>query len=68
MNTPNGLKIMAKIGMIYRVKKLAHSMREGPPAEYIKLHGVLKRTIEFIREKQDVPWFFSFNCFDPPSL
>ena len=46
----------------------------GPSTNYIK-HGVpeefnqttwcAEKTIEFIHEKKNQPWFFSFNCFAP---
>ncbi len=46
----------------------------GPSTDYIK-HGVpeefnqttwcAEKTIEFIREKNGEPWFFSYNCFAP---
>ena len=46
----------------------------GPSTDYIK-HGVpeefnqttwcAEKTIEFIREQNGAPWFFSYNCFAP---
>jgi arylsulfatase A-like enzyme len=46
----------------------------GPSTNYIK-HGVpeefnqttwcAEKTIEFIHDKKNQPWFFSFNCFAP---
>lgn len=47
---------------------------DGPSTEYVK-HGIpakfhqttwcAEKTIDFILENQNRPWFFSFNCFDP---
>ena len=50
------------------------SLYDGPQTAYVK-HGVpaslhqttwcAEMAIQFLREHQDSPWLFSFNCFDP---
>ena len=40
-------------------------VKRGPPAEYHQTTWCAEKTIEFIRENEGKPWFFSFNCFDP---
>jgi arylsulfatase A-like enzyme len=37
----------------------------GVPAELHQTTWCAEKTIEFIRNHQDRPWFFNFNCFDP---
>ena len=44
---------------------LSPFVKGGPPAEVPPDDLVAGETIEFIRENEGKPWFFSFNCFDP---
>ena len=44
---------------------LSPFVKSGPPAEYHQTTWCAEKTIEFIRENEGKPWFFSFNCFDP---
>ncbi len=40
-------------------------VKEGLPAEFHQTTWCAEMAIEFIKENQNQPWFFSFNCFDP---
>lgn len=40
-------------------------VKVGVPAQYHQTTWCAEKTIEFIRDNQSRPWFFSFNCFDP---
>ena len=40
-------------------------VKEGVPSEFHQTTYCAEKTIEFLRENQGRPWFFSFNCFDP---
>ena len=46
-------------------EEISPFVKEGPPAEFHQTTWCAEKTIEFIRKKKGVPWFFSFNCFDP---
>jgi len=40
-------------------------VKAGVPAEYHQTTWCADMAIEFVRRKQDRPWMFNFNCFDP---
>jgi arylsulfatase len=40
-------------------------VKEGIPAAFHQTTWCAEMTIDFIRQHQDKPWMFSFNCFDP---
>ena len=40
-------------------------VKHGIPAEYHQSTWCANMTIDFIREQQGKPWFFSYNCFAP---
>ena len=46
-------------------EEISPFVKVGPPAEFHQTTWCAEKTIDFIREKKDCPWFFSFNCFDP---
>jgi len=39
--------------------------KHGIPAAYHQTTWCANKTIDFVQQHQDAPWFFSFNCFDP---
>ncbi len=41
--------------------------QNGIPAEYHQTTWCAEETIRFLEENRERPWFFSFNCFAPPS-
>jgi arylsulfatase A-like enzyme len=40
-------------------------IKHGVPEEYNQTTWCAERAIEFIREQNGAPWFFSYNCFAP---
>ncbi|MEK6236409.1 MAG: sulfatase-like hydrolase/transferase, partial [Planctomycetales bacterium] len=40
-------------------------VKSGVPARFHQTTWCAEKAIDFIRENQGRPWFFSFNCFDP---
>jgi arylsulfatase A-like enzyme len=49
---------------LYDGPKTAYT-KHGIPAAYHQTTWCANKTIDFLQQHQDVPWFFSFNCFDP---
>ena len=40
-------------------------IKHGIPAEFSQTTWCANMAIDFLREQQDTPWFFSYNCFAP---
>lgn len=49
---------------LYRGRS-THYVKEGVPDAFHQTTWCAEKTLEFIRENQGRPWFFSFNCFAP---
>jgi arylsulfatase A-like enzyme len=45
--------------------KSTHEKRGSIPPEFHQTKWCADRAIEFLREKREKPWLFSYNCFDP---
>ena len=45
--------------------KSTHEKLGSIPPEFHQTKWCADRAIEFLREKRDGPWLFSYNCFDP---